>query len=52
MIVGCYTLDLYCDNADSLHTWHELNAMPHQFTGDTRQYCYRQARKKGWTIND
>ena len=59
MKVGCYTLDLYCRNSgdvfsedptklDAIHTFKEF---PHQYIGETRQECERQARKHGWIFN-
>lgn len=60
MKVGCYTLDLYCDNnftinslgvytSDSRHAFQEF---PHQFTGDNEAACVKQARSQGWLISD
>lgn len=47
MIVGCYTLDLYCDKENDAH---EFNEFPHQFTGRTKSSCIRQAIKNGWSV--
>lgn len=51
MIVGCYTLDLYCENdrqyPDGTHDFYEF---PHQYTGETHAECNRQARKQGWKL--
>ena len=49
MIVGCFTLDLYCDNPSNDNN-HEYKEFPHQYTGETRAICYRKARKQGWLI--
>jgi hypothetical protein len=49
MIVGGYTLDLYCDVENEQHSYREF---PHQFYAQTKQECYREARRCGWTIND
>ena len=61
MIVGGYTLDLYCDNVlgkeknlfgglnGDAHKYHEF---PHNYGGETRQEAERAARKDGWTINN
>ncbi len=60
MIVGCYSLELYCDKAandtdihgspqDPIHKYREF---PEIFTGNRRQDCERQARKRGWLINN
>ena len=58
MIVGCYSIDLYCDNYDEIH-WkgrddhgHEWREFPHTYTGKTRGECIAQARKHGWLVND
>ena len=46
MIVGCYSIDLYCDFGP-----HPVGyGFPHQFTGQTEAVCFREARKKGWRI--
>lgn len=37
MIVGCYSMDLYCENA-------------HVYTGETWGECVRDARRDGWKI--
>lgn len=48
MIVGCYSLDLYCDHNEArefvCHNW------PGQWAGRTRQDCLRQARQDGWVV--
>ena len=56
-IVGCYSLDLYCENYD-MANFHEVdkfghryNDFPHQWTGYDRAECFRKARKAGWVIN-
>ena len=45
MIVGCYTLDLYCSKKGC------TKPMPHQFTEQTEGECIREARKKGWSVS-
>jgi hypothetical protein len=56
VIAGCYTVDLYCENADSGSpgkrgecptSWHYF---PSQYTGETWGECIRQARRRGWTV--
>lgn len=47
MLVGCYTLDCYCDCDNPLHEWREF---PRQFTGETRAECLRSARAHGWVF--
>ncbi len=49
MIVGCYTLDLYCDNESDAHNFREF---PHQFTAERETDCMRQAAAKGWRFKD
>jgi hypothetical protein len=55
MIVGCYSLHLYCDNVPDrpwqpgdLHDWSEF---PHEYDGDeTGAQARKRARKKGWAL--
>lgn len=50
MIVGCYSMDLYCDNdhkTDGTAREYQL-AKPGQYTGHTEADCKRDARKEGW----
>ena len=57
MIVGCYSLDLYCDNFDLMKDQvedsygHRYDEFPHQFTGYSRPECVRNARHRGWIVN-
>lgn len=46
MIVGCYSMDLYCDVKDAFG----CRAYPGQFTGRTESECIRKARKAGWRV--
>ncbi len=51
MIVGCYSMDLYCDTAQEDRSkcrvgW-EYNGPP-VYTGRTESECLREARKDGW----
>lgn len=52
MIVGCYSMDLYCDtghNATGMASMREYQlAQRHQYTGKTEAECKREARKDGW----
>jgi len=48
MLVGCYTLDLYCDNADCTDT----RDGPWQYCAETGATCRREARDAGWIITD
>ena len=46
MIVGCYSMDLYCDFGP-----HPIGYdFPHQFTGRTEAECFRNSKKRGWKI--
>ncbi len=49
VIVGCYTLDLYCDNSssDNNHTYDEF---PHIYTNEVGSICRKLARMDGWFI--
>jgi hypothetical protein len=47
-IVGCYTLDIYCDSPD-----HALVGNPNepaQFVARSAEGCRRQAQEAGWLI--
>ena len=50
MIVGGYTLDLYCDEKDCKHEydprWH-----PVQYVGELGSRCRKQARQDGWLLS-
>ena len=51
MIVGCYCLDIYCDNKpDCVCLNTNYGAFMDQFTGPTAADCIRQAKKSGWKI--
>lgn len=57
MIVGTYTLHLYCDSglkqpyADERHErLPGHHGEPGEFTGNTRAECLRKARKAGWFV--
>jgi hypothetical protein len=57
MLVGCYSVDLYCENASGEHGektcrvgW-EYGGPP-VYTGETLGECIRAARKDGWTITN
>jgi hypothetical protein len=55
MIVGCYSLELYCENQpdrqkpDSVHGYEEF---PSVYAAQRREDCERAARKDGWMINN
>lgn len=48
MIVGGYSLHLYCSRANAEHGFNEF---PHQFTGETGPECRAEARKIGWKLD-
>ena len=57
MIVGCYTLDLYCrhqtskfDETHKLEGYINFIAFPAQYTGPTEADCKKQARRRGWVF--
>lgn len=54
MIVGCYSVDLYCDNwfdhPDGTRYTGHPNRKPHVYTGETEAGCLRQAKHDGWRI--
>jgi hypothetical protein len=47
MEVGCYTMELYCDQKGR----HPHDEFPHEFTGETRAVCKRQAERSGWRFH-
>ncbi len=48
MIVGGYSLHLYCSRTNPEHGFDEF---PHQFTGETGQKCRAKARICGWKLD-
>lgn len=52
MIVGCYTLDLYCDNEGKFPDGiHEHKEFPRKFTDEHGSRCRKMAREEGWKLN-
>ena len=47
MKVGCYVLDLYCDNKDGNHLGMEF---PVQYTHELGATCRKMAKDDGWSI--
>ena len=45
MIVGCYTLDLYCDCPTHKEIYSEF---PDQYFAEFGKNCMKQARANGW----
>lgn len=55
MIVGGYSLQLYCDNeSNHLHWWYDENTrFPLEYTADgpnSYQLTRRYARREGWIL--
>ena len=50
MIVGGYTLDLYCDEKNCEHEY-DPHWNPRQYTGERGSSCRAQARRDGWLLN-
>lgn len=48
MIVGCYTLDLYCDSKREHHYQEDNVSFGKQYTGRNERECWQQARADGW----
>ena len=46
--VGCYTLDVYCD--DPAAGEYKCTAWPGQFTGRTEAESKREAKLAGWKL--
>lgn len=44
-VVGCYSMDLYCDGENPAHTYKEF---PHCYTAQLGSTCKKNARKAGW----
>lgn len=53
MIVGCYTMDLYCDGAADCKkaAANHQGSAPGQFTGETRAEASRDATLAGWRLD-
>ena len=49
MIVGCYSLDLYCEN-EELHA-NEYPILVFNSTGRSRAQCLRYAKRAGWSVD-
>jgi hypothetical protein len=58
MIIGCYTLDVYCDNF-AAHKFEvtrisestSVTGRYAQFTGETRGECLKRASRAGWEVS-
>ncbi len=58
MIVGCYSLDLYCDNEEAhfvepkrLQTTGYYDTPYFNSIGRSREGCLRLSKKAGWSVN-
>jgi len=50
VIVGSYTLDLYCDREDCVHA-HSTDWNPREYIGEYGSKCRAQARRDGWLLS-
>ncbi len=51
MIVGCYSMDLYCDAPHCKNGEFKLYPSKAQFNSQTEGGCKRQARADGWRFH-
>jgi len=57
MMIGGYTLDLYCDGAldcpkkESTQNSNGTSRPPAQYYGETGQECRKQAIEDGWSLS-
>lgn len=49
MIVGCYSVDLYCEHPEGGQ--YRCTNWPGQWTGTSARDCYAKARREGWKLN-
>lgn len=56
MIVGCYSVDLYCDTGGDVFggecPYRGYSGSQGEFTGQTEAECLRIARKIGWKFKE
>jgi hypothetical protein len=51
MWVGCYVLDLYCENKKKYPDGiHEHDEFPHTYTSEKGSKARAKARKAGWIV--
>ena len=56
MMVGGYSLDLYCDEVDGADKTvtdalgHRYDEFPHTYYGEHGSTCRRDTRRHGWTL--
>ena len=51
MIVGAYTLHLYCETNGCEYARRYVNGERFEFVGSNASQCYREAREHGWKIS-
>lgn len=51
MIVGCYSMDLYCDAENCPDRSHRIGSVYAQLIGRYERECLREARKLGWKFS-
>jgi len=47
MIVGCYSLHLYCDMKNDDHDYFEF---PHEYDHELGSVCRKEAKNDGWIL--
>lgn len=56
MIVGCYTLDVYCESPVKICQDQRSPVFRYkcfgQFTGQTERECRAKAKRAGWVLRD
>ena len=50
MIVGCYSMDLYCDSDPCPTTEKSVCSCLAQLSGSSEQECMKDAKKRGWSF--
>lgn len=50
--VGCYSIDLYCDDPNHSYLHTGTVSQPGTVTGETLAECKREARRCGWKLTD
>ena len=51
MIVGWYSLDLYCDNKDVGTDGHSYKQFPKTYSSEFGSTARREARSEGWILD-
>lgn len=50
-IVGCYSMDLYCDHPEHCKYSGDVWPFPSVYSGRSESECLRNAKKDGWKID-